>query len=283
MVVLNKSVLITGGNQGIGLATSRLLARKGYNVTIACRNEVKAVEVLDLIQAENASVDVDYVLVDLASMQSVKECGRLMVAEGRHNFDFIVLNAGVMLPSEKVTADGFESSFQVNYLAQYFLLSIVLGHRDQTRKVKVVTLTSVMHRLCGSVFPINFEKFECSKRNQWRSYASSKFATAVMALNLNKLHNVTAVTVHPGAVRTNMTNNISNRTRKYLTFLKSLLISAEDAAQNVVGCMENPQPMSALGLYQHAGKVNKLSKSVRRPANGEALEKMTQGLLQQFL
>lgn len=152
MVVLNKSVLITGGNQGIGLATSRLLARKGYHVVIACRSETKAIEAVDLIQEENASVDVDYVLVDLANMQSVKECGSQLVAEGRHHFDFIVLNAGVMLPSEKITSDGFEASFQVNYLAQYFLVSIILAHRDQTRRIKVVTLTSVMHRFVLFMF-----------------------------------------------------------------------------------------------------------------------------------
>lgn len=39
--------------------------------------------------------------------------------------------------------------------------------------------------------------FECHK-SQWKSYAMSKFATAMMAMNLNKVENVTAVTVHPG-------------------------------------------------------------------------------------
>lgn len=86
-----------------------------------------------------------------------------------------------------------------------------------------------------------------------------------------------------GAVRTQMTNNISNRTRKYLAFLKSLLISAEDAAQNVVSSMENPQPLTALGLYQHANKISKLSKTVRSEKNLLALEKLTSSILMQYL
>lgn len=56
MLASGESVLITGGNQGIGFATAKQLALEGYNVCIACRNEERATEAVEQIRAVNVSI-----------------------------------------------------------------------------------------------------------------------------------------------------------------------------------------------------------------------------------
>lgn len=58
----------------------------------------------------------------------------------------VVLNAGVLLPDCKKTKDGLETSFQVNYLAQYMLVKCIIKNQQGKQLLKVVTLTSVMYK-----------------------------------------------------------------------------------------------------------------------------------------
>jgi NAD(P)-dependent dehydrogenase (short-subunit alcohol dehydrogenase family) len=141
----NKHVLITGANQGIGLSTALALARRGgYDLTLACRNEdrartaVKAVNEAAL-QASNRPMQVRYVLVDLAQLDSVHR----LVAQfraARLRFDIVVLNAGVLHPNERVTVDGIETTFQVNFLSQYIIVRDLCAQQCPEHPLHVVTV-----------------------------------------------------------------------------------------------------------------------------------------------
>lgn len=70
----NKHVLITGGNQGIGLATAMLLAAKGgYDITIGCRSRERAEGAVRKIREKAAAGgQVGWLPLDLASLRSVQ-------------------------------------------------------------------------------------------------------------------------------------------------------------------------------------------------------------------
>uniref|UniRef100_A0A915M8J8 Uncharacterized protein n=1 Tax=Meloidogyne javanica TaxID=6303 RepID=A0A915M8J8_MELJA len=214
----NKHVMITGGNQGIGLQTALLLASKGcYDITIACRNQRRAETALKQLkeraeQSNNFKSKFSWLSLDFI-------------------FDIIILNAGVLLPKEKSTNDGFEPTFQVNFLGHFLLIDGIVKHQCPKHSLRVITLTSVIQRLVGNIFPLekNVEKwpemFQNAKR--WKAYALSKFATAMLAQHLNTFYgdSVKAFAVHPGAVRTQMSDNVCHKgTRKMLFFLRRLLI-----------------------------------------------------------
>ena len=97
-----------------------------------------------------------------------------------------------------------------------------------------------MHRLCGTpIFPIKRNRAEWSemfninkesnkgRKAQWKSYAFSKLATAMLAVQLNRVSGVRAVAINPGSVRTRMTDSvgISSNLRNKLNFLSRFTLS----------------------------------------------------------
>lgn len=105
----------------------------------------------------------DYLLVDFTDLNNVKELiDEEIVEKNRYFvfyvylmslynasfrfFDVVILNAGVLLPNNKTTADRLETTLQVNYVAQYFLIKAIIKHQKGKRSLKVLTLTSVMYR-----------------------------------------------------------------------------------------------------------------------------------------
>ncbi|KHN77315.1 putative oxidoreductase [Toxocara canis] len=248
-------VLITGANQGIGYATALELCTRGYSVTIACRNDERAQQAVASIKAKVNDSAIDYTLIDLCSLLSVIECAERLNAEKRI-FDIIILNAGVLLPEKTKTEDGFDTTFQVNYLSQFLLVKKLLDCDLYHNEITIVTLTSVLYR--------------------------SKLATALLACQLNRSTGVRAVTVHPGAVNTSMAAAIAPWTRRLLRKIgvKNLLIAAEEAAQAIVIAATEIQPIDT---YRNGRKYSKLSAFVLSAQNGIELEKLSERMTESAL
>ncbi len=62
----NKSILITGGSSGIGLATAKLFAKKGYDILISSLEEVELKSALQEIKNTNESIDIQGLTIDLS-------------------------------------------------------------------------------------------------------------------------------------------------------------------------------------------------------------------------
>src|SRR6266513_526103 len=69
-----RSVVITGGNAGIGKATAEALARLQARVVITARNDERGRQAVDDIKRAAESDAVECVHLDLASLASVREC-----------------------------------------------------------------------------------------------------------------------------------------------------------------------------------------------------------------
>ena len=66
--------LITGGNSGIGFATARKLAAKGFHVIMASRNQQTSAQAIARLKAEQSNASVESIPLDLASFASVRGC-----------------------------------------------------------------------------------------------------------------------------------------------------------------------------------------------------------------
>ena len=88
-------LFFAGGNAGIGRETAVDLARRGAHVVIACRNEEKAKRAVREIQQKSGSTDVQYRLLDLADLESVRNFAAKFLQE-ETRLDVLINNAGTL-------------------------------------------------------------------------------------------------------------------------------------------------------------------------------------------
>ena len=147
-----QTVIITGGNSGLGYAGARaLLAEPAsstlWHVVLACRDPDRAQEAVERLRQEAAapasSARVEAMRLDLASLASVREftgeVARRIEAQELPPLHALVCNAGVQSAGKKTfTADGFESTFGVNHLGHFLLVNRLLPQLVPPARVVVV-------------------------------------------------------------------------------------------------------------------------------------------------
>ena len=91
--------LVTGANAGIGFEIARGLARGGFRVALACRDRAKGEAARNAIATETREPDVELLVVDLASQQSIRSAAQEF--SRKHDaLDVLVNNAGTDLPPD---------------------------------------------------------------------------------------------------------------------------------------------------------------------------------------
>lgn len=142
--VNGKTVVITGGNTGIGKETARELAARGGRVIIACRDAVKSATAVSEIKRKTGNEQVFHKRLDLASADSIRRfAGEILDEEGR--IDILILNAGVMFTPYMQTKDGFEFQFGVNHLGHFLLTHLLLDRVKESAPSRVVVVSSLIH------------------------------------------------------------------------------------------------------------------------------------------
>ena len=119
--------MITGGNGGIGFATARKLAAKGFRVILASRNQQTSAQAIARIRASQPNASVESIPLDLASFASVRQCAAAFQAKG-YPLHVLINNAGGSNPGKQArfTADGFELTFGTNHLGHFLLTNLLL-------------------------------------------------------------------------------------------------------------------------------------------------------------
>jgi len=136
-------VLVTGSTGGLGRETALALARGGDHVIIHGRNEQRAREVIQAIE-EDGRGSAKFYKADLASLEETKGLADAILAD-YDRLDVLVNNAGVLLTDQderRITEDGYELHFQVNYLAGYVLTAKLLPLLEASAPSRVVNVAS---------------------------------------------------------------------------------------------------------------------------------------------
>ncbi|MFZ5443055.1 MAG: SDR family NAD(P)-dependent oxidoreductase [Myxococcota bacterium] len=179
-----KTIVLTGGNRGLGRATVEQLARRGHRVVLTAR-DVAAGEAVAKACGPNVSVRA----LDLSSLESVRRFARELLAEDVH-LDVLFHNAGVMQqsPTRRTTKDGFEETLGVNVLAP-FLLTRLLEPALERSKARVVFVSSRLHkpgtRGKGAEFDFDDPQLERGYSPD-RAYKNSKLAMLWVAFELDR-------------------------------------------------------------------------------------------------
>ena len=182
--------LVTGSSDGIGRQTALELSLAGAEVIVHGRNAARAAEAQRAVPGTQAWV------CDFNSLDDVRLAARRLPA----GIDVLINNAGVMLPSRQVTADGHERTFQVNHLAPFLLTRLLLPSMSENSRV--VNVSSMVHAGAGIAWG---DLMGERRYSGYGAYAQSKLANLLFTRELARRQTkATANALHPGVIGTKL-------------------------------------------------------------------------------
>ena len=200
-----KHAVVTGANSGIGYHTALELARHGADVVLACRDQGRGKEALDLLH-EDAPEAADRARLDSLDLADLSSVRAFTERYGDVPLDILVNNAGVMAMPRRTTADGFEMQFGTNHLGHFALTGLLLPNLLAAPGARVVTVSSTAHMIGR----IAFDDLQGERRyGRWRAYGQSKLANLLFAAELDRRARragvgLASVASHPGYAATNL-------------------------------------------------------------------------------
>lgn len=193
---MQKTILITGSTDGIGLATAKKLVTMGHKVLLHGRDAVKLEQAEKAVSGLMPDGPVEAYLADLSRMSNVEALADAII-ENHDSLDVLINNAGVFKSSHPTTLDGLDVRFAVNTLAPYLLtkkLMPLLGP-----KARVINLSSAAQS------PVDLQALagKLTLSDEFKAYAQSKLAITMwsrhMALSLKDKGPV-IIAVNPGSL-----------------------------------------------------------------------------------
>lgn len=172
---------------------------------MACRNLDRGRRAVEQVGREVAEPDIHLEALDLADLGSVRDFAE-RVTDSHDHLDLLVNNAGIMAPPRRETADGFESQLGTNHLGHFALTGRLLGLLAAAPAPRVVTLSSIMHRIGW----LRFDDLQMRHRYvNWLAYGQSKLANLMFAVELQRRATAAgspllSLAAHPGYSATNL-------------------------------------------------------------------------------
>jgi NAD(P)-dependent dehydrogenase (short-subunit alcohol dehydrogenase family) len=229
---MSKTIVITGASDGIGAAGARQLHRDGHRVIITGRSPAKTQAIADELGTECFVADftrLDDVRKLAAALDGTCPC-----------IDVLVNNAGGIFGDRAKTADGFEQTFQVNYLAP-FLLTNLLMDKLRTSRASVIQTASSGARLFGH---LNIDDLDHDRDfTPQLAYGTAKLEDILFTKELHARYHaqgLSAAAFNPGAVATSFaTGSDSFMRRIYSSRIgRAFMATPEKGASQMVWLAE---------------------------------------------
>lgn len=216
--------MITGGNSGIGFATATKLARRGYHVILASRNQKTSAQAISRIRDNHPGASLESIPLDLSSFASVRQCAATFQEKG-YPLHVLINNAGGSVPGEQASfsPDGYELTLATNHLGHFLLTNLLLDTLIKSAPSRVITVSSQLHVPGYGMGPapdFDFDNLDGSKYyNQQVFYKNSKLANIWFAYELQRRlagTGVVSLAVCPGFVPQAIGSRRTNPLERFL-------------------------------------------------------------------
>jgi len=207
-----KTIIVTGGNSGLGYESVKAFAEKGAEVILASRSQEKG----QVAKSEigNTKGDITVMPLDLMNFASIKQFADAFKAQ-YNKLDILLNNAGIMTTPYFLTKDGLEAQNGTNHFGHFALTGHLFELIKNTPESRIVNVSSSGHRY-GTM---DFDNllFENGKDyTPMKSYARSKLANLLFTYELERRSqaggiNSIAVAAHPGRSQTNLGRHIEGK------------------------------------------------------------------------
>lgn len=247
-----RTVVITGGNSGVGKATAVALATAGAATVITSRHEEHGREAVADIRRLSGSDEVDLVVFDLADLASVRR-GAEQVLDRCPRIDVLVNNAGLVQSERTETVDGFEATFGINHLGPFLLTRLLTDRLVESAPARVVTVASTAHQAARR--GLDFDDLQTTRHYRgMQAYSRSKLANVLFTAELARRlagTGVTANCLHPGTVATGFAHD--HDAKGFLAFgvkvIRPFILTPEQGARTSVYLATAPEVADVTGQY----------------------------------
>ncbi|MEP2025776.1 MAG: SDR family oxidoreductase [Reichenbachiella sp.] len=258
-----KTFVITGTTSGTGFEAARILLSKGAKVVMLNRNPQKAENTIASLKEKLGNgIDVTNIKMDLSEQASVKKAAA-KVLEKVTRIDALICNGAIaQVPTQKITADGWESQMGVNYFG-HFTLQALLFQLIVKSDGRIVTVGSMGYDM--GIKTIKFDDLNWNKDYTANdAYSQSKLAQIMAIYELqDRLEKagktaVKAYACHPGASNTSLiktSGSLMTRLVWQLMKLSPLVQSAEKGAYPMLMCATEPN-LDQSDFYGPTGRGN---------------------------
>jgi len=243
-----KVCLVTGATAGIGFATALALAHQGATLVGVGRNLDKCQAVTAQIRQETGNPAVEFMQADLSSQAEVRRFAEEF--KGSHPcLDVLVNNVGAFFMSRRLSADGIELTWAVNYLGVCLLTELLLDTLKASTPSRVVNVSSAMH----SGAQLNFDDLQGARKySGMKAYGQSKLALLMFTYDLARRLAGTGVTVnalHPGFVASDMYRSSGGFIKLLGPVIKLMAVSPEAGAETSIFVAASPEVEGVTGKY----------------------------------
>lgn len=284
-----KVVVITGANTGIGKVTATDMAKRGARVIILCRDMTRAGEAVTDIKQESGSDKVGMEKLDLASLQSVRECAQKLL-ETEEKIDILVNNAGIMLcPGDWKTEDGFDMQLGTNHLGHFLLTELLMPLLTKSAASgvhpRIVIVSSMGHKFVNGM---NWDDLNWEKSfNSSQAYAQSKLANILHAKELAKRLANTGISVyvlHPGVIATELGRHVQGKYKRitailYKPIVEKIVKSPFHGAQTTIYCCLDDSIECESGNYYSDCAVKQPSAAATRVEDQKKLWEISEKMV----
>jgi len=254
-----RTVLVTGGSDGIGRAAALGLAAMGAHLAITGRDRGRTENAAREIRAAGSG-QVDVFVADLSSQSQVRRLAD-EVLQSLTRIDVLVNNAGGYWNTRHVTADGLERTFAVNHLAPFLLTNLLLDRLENSAPARVVTVSSNVQ----AIGRIDFEDLQGERSYSGaRAYNQSKLANVLFSYELARKLRATSVTanaLHPGVVRTSFgAEDPGGVQRLFTPFMRPFMKAPGQGAATSIHLASAPDLEQVTGRYFAGSKPRRSSR-----------------------
>lgn len=244
-----KLCLITGGTDGIGLATARELAARGARLLLVGKNPDKGAGAAAQIVAQAGQGSAEFLRADLSSQLEIRNLAQ-QIHSRTDRIDVLVNNAGAMFLKRQESADGIEMTFALNQLSYFLLTNLVLDLVAKAPQARIVNVSSDLHK--GP--QLDFDDLQM--RNGYsgmKAYGKSKLANILFSNELARRLQAQGVAVnslHPGYVNSSFGKNNGALMGGVMALSSKLFgISTEKGAKTSIYLASAPEAAAFSGKY----------------------------------
>lgn len=206
-----KTALVTGANKGIGLATSRLLAEKGYQVWMGVRSLERGQQAYQELKANN--FDAHLIQMDIADDASVTKASAVLDREiGK--LDVLINNAGfaadLSISPSAESINAIREQYETNTFGPIRVTQQLLPLLKRSERASIIMVSSIV----GSLTLSRDENTIYGQVN-YAGYSSSKTALNALMLAYSKElkpFGIPVIAIEPGHIKTDLNSNTGTAT-----------------------------------------------------------------------